>query len=68
MLYSLPIRRRHTFTLLLAADMRRRLQPPLPYGSRMLGNLSYSVRLGEVRPHEMSLGALAGRLRYEIIK
>lgn len=64
--HSLPLRRPHTVSLFMSADMRRRMQPPPPAGASQLGNLSYSVMLGPLRPHEMSLGALAAQLRHSI--
>lgn len=66
MIHSLPLRRPHTVSLFMSADMRRRMQPPPPAGAGQLGNLSYSVQLGPLRPYEMSLGALAGQLRRNI--
>ncbi|KXZ56853.1 hypothetical protein GPECTOR_1g77 [Gonium pectorale] len=63
-LHSLPLRRDCPLTAFVAANMRQRLDPPLPPGQ--LGNCLGSVCLLRLRPSQCSLGALAGQLRLGI--
>ncbi|KXZ53313.1 hypothetical protein GPECTOR_7g1207 [Gonium pectorale] len=63
-LHSLPLRRASRLGCFVAADMRRRLQPPLP--PARLGNLLYNAHLAELAPSDTSLGRLAGCLRHAL--
>ncbi|KAG2497929.1 hypothetical protein HYH03_004191 [Edaphochlamys debaryana] len=62
--HAAPIRRPHPTTLLRVADMRPRMEPPLPSG--LMGNVTALAVLEGVRPAELSLGRLAGLLRRDL--
>ncbi|GLC45748.1 hypothetical protein PLESTM_001773800 [Pleodorina starrii] len=64
LLHALPLRQRRPTSLFVMADMRPRLQPPLP--ASQLGNFSWGARVGGVRPSQMGLGQLAARVRTAI--
>ncbi|KAG2500594.1 hypothetical protein HYH03_001362 [Edaphochlamys debaryana] len=64
LLHALPLRRARPMHAFLAANMRRRLQPPLPRA--LLGNALGAALLEGMRPAELSLGRLAGLLRREL--
>ncbi|KAG2433821.1 hypothetical protein HXX76_008178 [Chlamydomonas incerta] len=65
-----PLRRRHPVSCFMAADMRRRQEPTgerVQLPAAQVGNLTYSARLENLRPADMSLGALAAAMRRELL-
>ncbi|GLI68574.1 hypothetical protein VaNZ11_013042 [Volvox africanus] len=61
LLHALPLKQRRPMFLLVIANMRGRVHPPLP--ASQLGNHIWGARVDDVRPSGMGLGQLAARVR-----